>query len=189
MTKPNLSRVIEDHPFQIGATVVSTIVLITTSIGFYSEYRLLDSFGINIATFSELDDFLIAGLKKPIIAILIPFSIIASFIFYWRAKSSESSILSIIIVLLLIIYILYLLVIHIPGNYIKKDIESIRNIENPMILYLKTKDVLGTKKEPLSFITSTERIIFFYHRTTNSTLIVPVLSVDRIELISKKSTQ
>lgn len=45
--------------------IVSFSALLCSIIGFWSEYRLLREFGLNIVIFSEIDDFFLAGLKYP----------------------------------------------------------------------------------------------------------------------------
>ncbi|WP_194866762.1 SH3 domain-containing protein [Pseudoalteromonas sp. PPB1] len=50
-----------EHP----VLIVSLSILLCSCVGYWSEYRLMQSFGINIVVFAEADDFLLAAFKNP----------------------------------------------------------------------------------------------------------------------------
>lgn len=50
------------HPVLFLSTVAT---LVCSVAGFWGEYVLLQQFGVNVAVYAELDDFLIAGLRTP----------------------------------------------------------------------------------------------------------------------------
>ena len=57
----------KEHP----VLIVSLSMILCTGVGYWSEYELMQAFGINIVAFAEADDFLLAAFKNPIIFLII----------------------------------------------------------------------------------------------------------------------
>jgi hypothetical protein len=45
------------HPILVG----SLLVVLCSGVGYWSEYKLMQNFGINIVVFAEADDFLLVS--------------------------------------------------------------------------------------------------------------------------------
>lgn len=61
---------LREHPF----IVISISIFLCTCVGYWSEYLLMQNFGIDIAVYAEVDDFLLAAFRHPLIfALAFPF--------------------------------------------------------------------------------------------------------------------
>ncbi len=72
-----------EHPI----LVFSLTILLCSSVGYWSEYRLMQSFGINIVVFAEADDFLLAAFKNPrIFFFSLPTFAVGIFLVWYQAR-------------------------------------------------------------------------------------------------------
>jgi len=80
---------LQSHPIMI----FTLSALILSGLGYWSEYSLMQKFGLNIVVFAALDDFLLAGFKYPVISgtLFIP-TILAVIISTWWVSLSQISI-------------------------------------------------------------------------------------------------
>jgi hypothetical protein len=169
--------------------IFSFSALVCSAIGFWSEHTLLKEFNLNIVLFAEIDDFFLAGLKRPIIFIAAFAGFVAgtTCILLLAAKNDEKEDISdekislrrAIIWIGGFIITSMLIIAHIE---IQESVKKIR--ENPVIMatvQLRSKLAIPNQSNaPLVFITATNKFIFFYQRHTKeelSTFVVPVSSI------------
>ncbi|MDO8335034.1 MAG: hypothetical protein Q7T35_10245 [Nitrosomonas sp.] len=175
--------------------ILSFSALVCSAIGFWSEYALLKAFDLDIVIFAEIDDFFLAGLKKPIILIAAFAGFVAGttcILLLAKKDKNENisderiSLRQAIIGVGLIIIIFMLIISYIE---IQRSVNGIVNgiKENPSVMatvQLRNKfTIINQLSQPLVFITATDKFMFFYQHDTKeeiSTIVVPISSISYV---------
>ena len=151
---------VKEHPFQSGALVASSTIFLCSCIGFFREYLILKEFGINVVTFAELNDFLVAGLKDPYVLAIFPlilFFFVYSF-YILRRKRGFSSKFSKVTIAVSVIYPFAIAFMYIPMFSVKGELREIKELSHPVVIKLRNGDAL----ERASLITTTEKFVFIW---------------------------
>ena len=166
--------VIREHPFQSGALIASSTVFICSCIGFFREYLILKEFNINVVTYAELNDFLVAGLKDPYVLAIFPL-VIGLFIFtYFYAM--KRSFISSPMKYAYVIFTLYPFIIafaYIPMYSVKDEIEVIKGLQKPLSIKLRNREEL----KKVSLISTTEKFVFVWSDLKKTPLVLTTSNI------------
>ncbi|WP_163830711.1 hypothetical protein [Spartinivicinus ruber] len=179
-----LQKFAREHPFQLGALAVSSSVFLCSCIGFFREYLLLKRFGINVATFAEVNDFLVAGLKDPTVLAVFPVMGIA--IIYLSFKGHifiRGRPIGVMVLVVCLLYPFGVALAYIPFYEVRKETDEIVEGKNPVTLHLRDKTTIGSESEPLTIISTTEKYIFLYQYKSKQPLVTPTASVSYIKYL------
>ncbi|MCJ8270103.1 MAG: hypothetical protein MJK04_11965 [Psychrosphaera sp.] len=87
-----MKKLLADHPFSVAAAGASLFLFLSGCFGFYFDYILLKSFGINLVLFSDFNDYLLSILKNPTLAgFTVGFIVLGLFYFNYEAINRVSS--------------------------------------------------------------------------------------------------
>lgn len=191
-----ISEFVKEHPIQSSAAVASVSAFLCSATGFWREHLLLREFGVNAATFSEINDFLVAGLKDPLVLSVFPYFALSPLLFrpfrnlrpdmpfhflrrFLYLSDSPRARLRTVVPLLIVAYPIILAALFVPisaGN----EAEQIRQGENPLVVHMRSGVDLGSPDAPLELITTTDKYVFLWDSKSGQTLIVPSVSISHI---------
>ena len=185
-----LFQFLKDHPFQSGALAASSTIFLCSCIGFFREYLILKNFGINVVSYAELNDFLVAGLKDPFVLAIFPVILVFFLYAYYvvqrrRFLSSKFSKLSLVIAL---VYPLAIAFMYIPMFSVNEELESIKELKHPMEVTVRGGDKLGAA----SLISTTERFLFVWLESEEVPVVLPhanVLSLKYLRITEENVQQ
>ena len=170
------------HPFQSGALIASSTIFLCSFIGFLREYLILKEFGINVVTYAELNDFLVAGLKDPyVLAILPVIAVFSIYVFITLRKRSYFTLPSKVTMGSIALYPIIIAFAYIPFFSVSAEIDDIRDLSRPLNIKLRG----GEEIDKVSLISTTEKFVFIWSSLTKSASILTISNIISINYVPR----
>ena len=167
--KSPLIEFIKEHPFQCGAVSASLSVFLCSCIGFFREYLVLKEFGINVVSFAELNDFLVAGLKDPYVLGIFPlFIFFAAFWYYYSKRNTVFGTKFKYFNVIVLSYPILLTLFYIPAFSVKAEVDDVLDGVKPITVTLRNKQIITEA----SLISTTEKFIFVWSSVEQKTMVL-----------------
>ena len=170
----SLIKFIKEHPFQCGAVSASMSVFNCSCIGFFREYLVLKEFGINVVSYAELNDFLVAGLKDPYVLAIFPLFIV--FGAFWYFYSKRFTVLSTkfkSINAVILSYPVLLTLLYIPYFSVAETVYKVKSSGNPVTVTLRNQKIISNA----NLISITEKFIFVWSSTEKKPIVLTTSNV------------
>ncbi len=190
----NIVEYFKKHPLLL----IFFIAFFTSSCGFFSEYLLLNKYGLNIGFFASFEYFFLAGVSDPYV-LLIGF-------FLWASAASQTNIidryfsknqnkinskrvaffLAILWVFILITLFLFFIRERVDDKY---NAVLSGNVKTSSIMLRENNHMLSGSDKGHSLITATDMFMIFYQYSDKSVVAIPIENIASVNFFENNSSQ